>query len=248
MTSVPLLLQSHSSSPKATDRFIRHDSNAESSSESATGHERSIDPAAQSRSRQGAAGPSNWYSTSSESERGPALLPKSAPSWQRHRQSWWQVSGRRQTAFRKARRAVRKVIRHPYFPARPMTIVSTVTLVKKALLTGVLVHISAGLCNLCRLSYNVPLLVPQSRQGAPTMASILFGTFPLLLSTHTLHAFIQGPTTNILASFPSTKSRRLGPCRCLSWRVLHGQLARAQDARAHDVGWPSKKPQRRRSG
>jgi hypothetical protein len=68
--------------------------------------------------------PQRHYSSSSENDnvQGP-LLPTRAPPASKSRSRWWDASKRRDSWYGRLRRSVRKILKHPYFPRKPGSIV-----------------------------------------------------------------------------------------------------------------------------
>lgn len=119
--------------------------------------------------------------TDTEGEPIPLLRSNRNLGWRSTRRSWWSVSRRRRKRIGRIVRLLNKwtgnLVRHPFFPSQPITIVRLIVPVLLSLLT-----ISQGLdshsaFHLRHIPHSPLDLYPQSRQGTTPVESVLLYSF-----------------------------------------------------------------------
>ncbi|OBZ79484.1 hypothetical protein A0H81_01075 [Grifola frondosa] len=191
------------------------------------------------------ASPHHYYfsgtsSCSSESESEPESLilgrPRRQPLWREaRRRRWWTLStsgreGHRHrrrnvmSGVRSFKRAIRIVVRHPFFPKTPVTILLTLLLLTifGVSLTFLLIYILNPTRS--RFHGGATALFPVFRGPASTLAAA--NSVVPVSHRRRLYTFIVS----------ATELRQFVAGRRICGRVLYGRVSRAQDAGALDMG------------
>jgi hypothetical protein len=207
---------------------LRAESSSETSSTKPPGSHRKSD--SRTRFPPSVPGSARVYDDSSEDDQpsGP-LLPARGNAHQR-RSPWWEAGGRRRsTILRPVRKAWRKLLRLPYFPARPFTIVSLAACEPSDSDCSVTraATIPYGLRRIRRFPHTLPHVVFQSRQGGAALARILLCTSSIHLSSSPAYAVGSRTASGVCTAFSTSEPGVISTRRRLLGRVLHGQVFRA---------------------
>lgn len=108
----------------------------------------------------------------------PLVLHHRRPQWDRERRPWWAGSvhrrpHRRWRAVRLTKRSLRRLLRHPFFPGQPVTIVSIPPSAPQPTMTQLLDLDSYSIFRFCHIPHPAAYLYTQPRQGTIALACLL---------------------------------------------------------------------------
>ena len=112
----------------------------------------------------------------------PLVLHHRRPQWDRDRRPWWAGSAprrphRRWRAVRLTKRSLRRLLRHPFFPGQPITIVSAPPSAAQLAMTQLLDPHPYSIFRLCHIPHPASYLYPQPGQGTVALACLLLCPF-----------------------------------------------------------------------